>query len=235
MSELLAKQKIPARTVQIVETASKRRGPRKGLAADQTRADLLRAASEAMIEKGSVDISLSDVGQRIGLSAPLIQYHFGSKEGLLLALIERDAAQAVTLLQELASMNIPADRKMRMHIEGFVKSFFRAPYLNLLLHSQMQGSGEDVANRVSDVFVKPIVDFQKEILEEGAAAGVFRVVDPMYFYFLIVGACEHMFARRGALRRVFGIDTITDDIRKGYSQTIIETILNGITLAREIE
>lgn len=219
--------------VEVTEPPKKRRGPRKGMAAEKTRADLLRAAGEAMIDKGSVDISLADVGQRTGLSAPLIQYHFGSKEGLLLALIERDAAQAVGMMEELAAMPLPPDRKMRMHIEGFVKSFFRAPYLNLLLHVHMQGSGEAVANRVSDVFVKPIVEFQRQVLSDGVAQGIFRPVEPMYFYFIIVGACEHMFARRGALRQVFGIESISDDVRAGYSQAILDTVFKGILIDRD--
>ena len=189
----LTHESVPA--VKTVENASKRRGPRKGTGREQTRADLLRAASDAMIAKGSIDISLNDVGQRTGLSAPLIQYHFGSKEGLLLALIERDAAKAVAMLQELASMPISPDRKLRMHIEGFVKSFFRAPYLNILLNSQMQGGEEAVAKRVSDVFVAPIAAFQREVLEQGVKEGLFRAVEPMYFYFLIVGACENLFSR----------------------------------------
>jgi AcrR family transcriptional regulator len=202
------------------------------MAPEQTRADLLRAASEAMIAKDSVDISLNDVGARTGLSAPLIQYHFGSKEGLLLALIERDAADAVGQLQILADLQIPADRKMRMHIEAFTKAYFRAPYLNRLLHSQMQSSGDDVASRVSEVFVKPIAEFQRALLEQGYAEGLFRRVDPMYFYFMIVGACEHMFARTAALRQVFGVPRITQDIQRGYAQEIIDTILPGISAKR---
>ena len=230
MSERVNSTRKSVVAVKAADSASKRRGPRKGTAREQTRADLLRAASEAMIAKGSIDISLNDVGQRTGLSAPLIQYHFGSKEGLLLALIERDAAQAVVMLQELARMPIPPDKKLRMHIEGFVKSFFRAPYLNILLHSQMQGSESTVAKRVSDVFVAPIAAFQREVLDQGVNEGLFRPVEPMYFYFLIVGACENMFARRCTLRQVFGVSEITDEMRRGYSQTIIDTVMRGITL-----
>lgn len=232
MRERQNTQDVNIVTVDIADKTSKRRGPRKGLAAEQTRADLLRAASEAMIAKDSIDISLADVGARTGLSAPLIQYHFGSKEGLLLALIERDAAEAVAQLQILADMPIPADRKMRMHIEAFVKAYFRHPYLNRLLHSQMQGSGDEIAQRVSDVFVKPIAAFQRGVLEQGIAEGTFRVVDPMYFYFMIVGACDHMFARRCALRHVFGVDEITDEIRRGYSREITATVLGGICVQR---
>lgn len=214
-----------------VAKALRSRGPRKGTTSAQTRLDLLNAASEIMIAKDSIDFSLSEICLRTGLSAPLIQYHFGNKEGLLLAIIERDAARAVAQLDALAAMPTSADRKLRMHIEGFVKAYFRTPYLNRLLH-YMMASGDDVAKRVSDVFVKPITVFQKNLLDQGVAEGIFRPIDPMCFYFIIVGACEHMFARRCALQHVFGVDAITDEIRRDYGQAIMDLVLQGISTGR---
>ena len=48
---------------------------------------LLVAASELMIERSSIEISLSDIAQKSGVNAALVKYHFGNKDGLLLALL----------------------------------------------------------------------------------------------------------------------------------------------------
>src|ERR1700694_1807348 len=59
---------------------------------------LLVAASELMIERSSIDVSLSDIAQKSGVNAALVKYHFGNKDGLLLVLLARDAATEGTQL-----------------------------------------------------------------------------------------------------------------------------------------
>ena len=67
---------------------------------------LLVAASELMIERSSIDVSLSDIAQKSGVNAALVKYHFGNKDGLLLALLARDAATEVTQLEYLLGQPI---------------------------------------------------------------------------------------------------------------------------------
>ena len=72
---------------------------------------LLVAASELMIERSSIEVSLSDIAQKSGVNAALVKYHFGNKEGLLLALLARDAATEVSQLEYLSGAADCADGK----------------------------------------------------------------------------------------------------------------------------
>src|ERR1039458_3704331 len=85
-------------------------------ARSSTAEKLLVAASELMIERSSIEVSLSDIAQKSGVNAALVKYHFGNKDGLLLALLARDAATELTqleylLAQPIAPGDIRADRK----------------------------------------------------------------------------------------------------------------------------
>ena len=53
--------------------------------ADRTRAALLDAALEEFAAKGFVGAWVRDIAQRAGVSKDLVAYHFGSKDGLYLA------------------------------------------------------------------------------------------------------------------------------------------------------
>ena len=75
--------------------------PKASAAKSLTAEKLLVAAGELMIERNSVDISLADIAQKSGVNAALVKYHFGNKDGLLLALLERDAANEMTHLDYL--------------------------------------------------------------------------------------------------------------------------------------
>ena len=54
----------------------------------QTRAQLLAAAIDVLREQGYVAASMRAVADRAGTPLSLVQYHFGSKQGLLVAVMD---------------------------------------------------------------------------------------------------------------------------------------------------
>jgi AcrR family transcriptional regulator len=193
-----------------------------------TAAKLLVAAGDLMTEKNSVDISLSDIAQRSGINAALVKYHFGNKEGLLLALLARDARAEIVNLDFLVDQPISPTEKMRLHIAGIINAYYRFPYMNRLIHFLLNDSVPETSREVVNFFVKPLLDLQRRILEEGVAAGEFRKVDPVMFYIGLVGACDHLFYRRRSISDAAGIGPVTDDIRRRYIAHMIEMTLGGL-------
>ena len=55
---------------------------------NSTAEKLLVAASELMIERASIEVSLSDIAQKSGVNAALVKYHFGNKDGLFDRVVE---------------------------------------------------------------------------------------------------------------------------------------------------
>src|ERR1700722_15360528 len=89
------------------------RAPTRLVAAKNPPAEkLLDAASELMIERSSIEVSLSDIAERSGVNAALVKYHFGNKDGLLLALLARDAATEVAQLEYLLAQPITPTAKL---------------------------------------------------------------------------------------------------------------------------
>lgn len=191
---------------------------------------LLQAAGELLAERKSLDISIGDIARRSGLNSALIKYYFGNKDGLLLALVERDAAISINELSSLVNMPISAEKKLKMHIAGVINSYYRAPYLNRLLH-YLIGNGEAATGQqIAAFFVKPVIDAQRAILKQGENEGRFRPCDPQLFYFGLIGACDHIFYATYSLRHVLGVDGVSDDLRQRYIAHLTELCMNGILL-----
>ncbi len=49
---------------------------------------ILSAALDAFYEKGFHGASVRDIARRVGVTVPALYYHYDSKEGLLVALVE---------------------------------------------------------------------------------------------------------------------------------------------------
>ncbi|ABQ39004.1 MULTISPECIES: TetR family transcriptional regulator [Bradyrhizobium] len=189
---------------------------------------LLDAASELMIARSSIEISLSDIAQKSGANAALVKYHFGNKDGLLLALLARDAATEVANLEYLLAQPISPTAKLKLHISGIIRAYHRFPYMNRLIHYLLHESSAEAADEVSKFFVAPLLDFHRRLIEEGVAQGEFRAVDPVLFYTSLIGACDHLFFGRHAMSRAIGVGPVTDDVCRQYIAHMEALICGGI-------
>src|SRR3954447_26616076 len=189
---------------------------------------LLVAASELMIQRSSIEISLSDIAQKAGANAALVKYHFGNKDGLLLALLARDAATEVTNLEFLLAQPIAPTAKLKLHIAGIIRAYHQFPYMNRLIHYLLHESSVESAEEVSKFFVAPLLEFHRRLLAEGIKAGEFREVDPVLFYTSLIGACDHLFFGRHAMSRVTGIGPVTDEVCRQYIRHMEALICAGM-------
>src|SRR4051795_13553243 len=189
---------------------------------------LLGAASELMIERKSIEVSLSDIAQKSGVNAALVKYHFGNKDGLLLALLARDAATETSNLDYLMAQPITPTAKLKLHIAGIIKAYYQFPYMNRLIHYLLHESSTEAADEVSKFFVGPLLDFHRRLLAQGVATGEFRLIDPVLFYTSLVGACDHLFFARHAMSRAAGVGPVTDEVCRDYVAHMEALIFGGM-------
>ncbi len=189
---------------------------------------LLVAASDLMIERSSIEVSLSDIAQKSGVNAALVKYHFGNKDGLLLALLARDAATEVANLEYLLAQPIGPTAKLKLHIAGIIRAYHRFPYMNRLIHYLLHETSAEAADEVSQFFVAPLLDFHRRLLAEGVAAGAFRDIDPVMFYTSLIGACDHLFFGRHAMSRAAGVGPVTDEVCRQYIRHMEALICAGM-------
>lgn len=198
-----------------------------------TREQLLIAASELMTERGIADVSLSDIAIKSGLNSALVKYYFGNKAGLMVALLRKVLGPAMVQMQLLPEMNLSPEAKLRIHISGMVAICFRYPYVNRLMHQLLAEDSATFSSLIAQEFSAPVADVQKRILEEGVATGIFRPVDPLLFYFHIVGACDQLFFGRYQLEHVFDVKRIDNKLKTLFIDHLCSVVLDGISTAND--
>ena len=194
----------------------------------KARDQLIEAASQIMREGDTIDLSLSELSLRAGLNSALVKYYFGNKNGLMLALLDRDMGNIVFSLGALLAKDIPPEEKLRIHIGAVIDTYFAFPYLNRLLMRMVRDSAPAEAARIADLYLKPISKVYDALIAEGVKAGKFRKLDPQFFYFTVTGAADRFYSSRLVLRHCYNQDDFNENMRDAYREHSIDLIMRGL-------
>jgi AcrR family transcriptional regulator len=193
---------------------------------------LLQAARDVMAEANNVDVPLSRIAARCGLNSALVKYYFGNRQGLLFALMDDILSRGIRQMQELSTMEMDPVEKLKLHIRGMVTVYFRYPFINRVFHKLFLDPefGDKMATQVST----PLAIAQKALLAEAVEAGLIKPIEPMYFYFIVVGACDHLFFGHHVMRAAYGVERIDDALMRDYANVLIDLVMNGLLTQKPV-
>ena len=197
----------------------------------KARDQLIEAASQIMREGDTIDLSLSELSLRAGLNSALVKYYFGNKNGLMLALLDRDMGNIVFSLGALLAKDMPPEDKLRIHIGAVIDTYYAFPYLNRLLMRMVRDSAPVEAARIADLYLKPISKVYDALIAEGVKAGKFRKLDPQFFYFTVTGAADRFYSSRLVLRHCYNQDDFNENMRDAYREHSIDLIMRGLLVS----
>jgi len=196
--------------------------------ADATREKLLGSAHDLMVETGGRGASVSEICARAEVNVAMVKYCFGSKDGMLDALLERILGRLAGELERLADADLPPDEKLRRHVAGIVRNYVRYPYVNRLMNERLLAADPDAVEAISRSFAVPARDWYAALLAEGRAAEGWRELDPTLFFFSVVGVCEFLFSAGPLLQRAFD-GSIDDELVDRFSEHAADLVLGGVT------
>jgi AcrR family transcriptional regulator len=134
---------------------------------------ILGGAAEVFRRDGFGRARLEDVAAEVGINRASLYYYVGTKEELLIALIEEPAREMTRHCREALQSEGPADVKLRRALRHYVDDLQDHPEL-FLLFSESQAiaaiPGADGIKSNADAYGRALL----AIIEEGVATGVFR-------------------------------------------------------------
>lgn len=150
---------------------------------------ILTAALAAFVEGGFHGASVRDIAQRVGVTVPTLYYHHGSKQGLLLALLERSMTE-LTLRTEMALSEAGDDPLTRLvDVVDCTVRFMCHRTDTAVLDAQARFLDDDahaVYERPRDAFERRV----RTVVEAGVDAGVFTTDHPKDTTRILLGSYQ---------------------------------------------
>lgn len=140
----------------------------KAKRADATRIALIKAAERLIAEKGLADVSTREILQEAGQrNQSALQYHFGSKDGLISATINERTTQIDRVRQDMLS-----------RIEGVptLRQIFEVLILPLGELMKDQAAGSNYLNFLSQAITQPTWELRR-VIEEFEVVGMLKTYE----------------------------------------------------------
>jgi AcrR family transcriptional regulator len=136
---------------------------------------ILDAAERVFAEHGYDGSSTRLISGEAGVNMAMLNYYFGSKEGLLLALFERRTSKFRSLIKDISSNETNTSwEKVQAYIDAYMDRVFSNSCFQKIVYQELaiKRTGE-LADRITEMIMQNVMEFRK-ILHEGIERGEFR-------------------------------------------------------------
>jgi len=136
---------------------------------------ILDVAERVFSEKGFDGASTRLISGEAGVNMAMLNYYFGSKEGLFLEIFERKISSFKNILQNLGNDDsMSAWEKMATYIDMYGEKVVSNNCFQKLLYQEMgMNRRNDLSDKLRDMLLKNVTELDK-ILREGIAKGEFK-------------------------------------------------------------
>jgi AcrR family transcriptional regulator len=149
------------------------------LAMDKDKIDkkdhIIDVAEKVFAELGYDGASTRMISGEAGVNMAMLNYYFGSKEGLYLAVFERKISAFRTLLQNIGNDDsISAWDKMERCIDNYVERIITNSCFQKLINRELSlNKRSDLTDKMTTILMTNVLEFKK-IIQEGIDKGLFH-------------------------------------------------------------
>lgn len=171
------------------------------------RIHILDSAEDLFAEKGFEGTSVRDIAGHANVNLAMISYYFGSKEKLLLALIDHKSSYTRGILEELNKDETltpwdKIDKLVDLYVDKIVNNYKFHCIMTLHLPTIQSG---DIREMITDIKERNFEQVKK-IISEGQKKKVFRKVDMELTVGCVMGTLTQVTLSKSLYCRLLNID-----------------------------
>lgn len=175
--------------------------------ADGTRERIKRAARTLFAEKGFAGVTVDAIAAAAEANKAMLYYHFGSKEGLYLAVINEDLEEVSARIGAALARGRSASDKIRAFLTTYAHEVEANPELFAIVFRELVGLGDKGQWSVPRHYADAI-EALAQILREGMSTREFRAIDPDVAAHALFAMLNTFFIQAAVAKCEFPLDQI---------------------------
>jgi AcrR family transcriptional regulator len=179
-----------------------------------TAKSIMTAAKTALLDVGYANLSTRSIAEQAGVPLSQIHYHFGSKQALLLAVLDRENQRLVVRQERMFGEDLPL-WKQWLQACDFLEDDLASGYVRVLMEMVAAGWADSEIAHVVSSQLKAWFDVLRTVAEEAAerfgGLGTFSASEVAALAglpfvgaeaMILLGVDESLLPMRSALRKV---------------------------------
>lgn len=203
----------------VTPTTSKPRVTRPS--ADATRDRIVAAAVELFSERSFDGATTREIAALAGVTQPLLNYHFRSKEELWRAAVDSlfELLNDTVLQRARGLRGVDQITTAKLLVHEFVTFSARNPQLHRIITQESKTDGARMDYLV-DHHVRPIYEDTVRMFDSLREAGAVPDIPAANLYYILTGAGPTMFVLGPECRRLTKIDPTDEDVIEAHADAI---------------
>ncbi|WP_169717799.1 hypothetical protein SPSIL_032650 [Sporomusa silvacetica DSM 10669] len=190
-----------------------------------TRDKLIEAGEKLFSAKGLAGVSIRELSQEAGANSALISYHFGGKESLYSAILEKQFSPIGILLDSVSGTKASPTEKIIKYAQGVARVHGKMPFFTKFLMGEII-SPSRFFEPLLQKYIHRVYGFLTNTIREGIDCGEFRKdMDVNAAALALVGMLNFYFISRPISRRFVPDGTVQGE---NFVVQAVEIFLSGV-------
>ena len=198
----------------------------------KTRDMILKGALVEFSRKGFDGARIDEIALRAGVNKNLLYHHFGSKDGLFSALLERTYEVIRKRQNDLQLRSLDPVQGMRKLVIFTGKIWVQWPeFLRLLQSENLHGGRHARESTTIPTMYNPLLETIEDLLRRGEEQDVFQAgVDPVDLYISISSLTAHYLTHHHTFEAIFKRRMMTPERIKQRLEHAADMVLSYLTV-----
>jgi AcrR family transcriptional regulator len=205
--------------------ASPRRGRRPE--GDARRA-LIEAAQAILAARPAGKLTVREVAARAGCDVALVNYYFGSKDGLLVAALEDALAELRQVLETYTRREGTFEEQVRRMVREPILAMGERRHLPRMIIGQILLERGPQADRWIAALGLSQLQAVGDIVEEGIRSGAFRQVDARALVYSFSAIPAFFFLMAPVIERILGEAAVSQEAVESFADAVTDLVLHGL-------
>ena len=189
----------------------------------ETRRAILDAALDLFSERSFDGATTRAIAEQVGVTQPLLNYHFAGKEELWRAAVDDLFDRLRTSMADRLSGLSDVDEvtMAKLMVRHFVEFSAANPQLHRIIMQESKRAGARLDWMV-ETHIRPLYDNAIALFDGLAARGALAPVAPAHLYYLMTGAAATVFVLAPECERLTGVDPFTPDFVSAPADLVVD-------------